>query len=204
MINTEKYKAFIFDLDNTLYSEEHYLFQAYNEISIQLSKNHFQLNYIDIKNYLIETFKREERANLFDKMIRHFDLSQKDKLHAIEILRNVKLNQKLKLFPEIQRLLNFLLNKNIEIFIATNGNKIQQQNKISQIDWANVNFSVLKFYFAVDYEPKPSPKVVYFILKDNSLKNYETLFVGDSSSDEECAKKAKIDFISVNTILCKK
>ena len=74
------------------------------------------------------------RFGLFDKLIEKFGLPISYKQEALSILRNVEMGEKLICYSEIRECLEWLVESQKQIFIVTNGNPIQQKNKIKNIE----------------------------------------------------------------------
>lgn len=198
IVSFNNYNCYIFDLDNTLYDENSYLFSAYEEMALNLSLK-YDIDAIIVKNFLVETFLVSGRLKLFNNLINSFKLPQSVLPDLLNILRNHKMINQISLFPELEVLIRKLIIENKSIFILTNGNVQQQKNKINQIDWKGIK--KLKFVFANELVPKPSPEGVLFILKESNCKRDKVLFIGDSIVDEQCAHAANIDFLNISSIL---
>jgi HAD superfamily hydrolase (TIGR01549 family) len=192
------YQCIVFDLDNTLYNEKDYLFAAYIEVDKYLNQK-YNIKPKDAFQFLVDRFNRFGRKNLFNKLIKQYNLPEETISDLLVLLRNVKIIQKIELFPEMEELLVLLKKNEKQLYILTNGNVNQQKNKIDQIDWKGV--SNICFRFANEIEPKPSPKGINRILSDHNLSNNEIVFIGDSHEDEECATNANVDFVHVGSIL---
>ena len=106
MYDVSKYKAVIFDLDDTLITETDYLFAAYRQMGFP---------------QLIDLYKKYGRKNLFQRVDGNIE-------EMLEILRTVRV--RLKVNP----LLKPVLELDKLFFILTDGNSKQQMNKISQTD----------------------------------------------------------------------
>ncbi len=193
------YKCYILDLDNTLYNEADYLYAAYREIAHFLHKN-YNLTTEKVENYLISEFTNSGRKNLFNNLIENYKLPKETLNDFLFILRNIQRKQKINLFPEMERLLNQLIVNNKFIYILTNGNVVQQKNKINQISW-NGLINKINIKFANEIDPKPSPTAIYEILEECNLKKHEVVFIGDSEVDKKCAGRANIKFLHVNLFL---
>ena len=86
---------------------------------------------------------------------------------------------------------------NLDYFIITNGNVVQQENKIRQIQWKEL-CQPREVVFANNIEPKPSPGSFDYLA--NRYELGKTVYIGDAISDREFSKNASIDFICVNEI----
>ena len=192
-MSIESYDTFLIDLDDTLYDEKLYLFEAYKRISVFLSHRK-NIESELIASFLKETFLKEGRSNLFDKLINEFkiDIASMDEL--LEILRNFHHKNKIQLFPEAYILLAQLNEKNKKILVVTNGNVTQQENKVKSIDWRGLR-SFLEVIYAKNFGSKPNCSVFDFACKKFNLTNQKILMIGDSTVDSEFAKNCSIDFI---------
>lgn len=196
-VNFSKYKLVIFDLDNTLYNENTYLFEVYKEIA-----NYMYVKYNISKEtsyfFLKETFLKEGRSKLLNKFCNKFSISNQEIKPCLHIMRTIKLSNKLILFPDIEEKLNESL-KSTNVCVITNGNPIQQKNKVAQINWRNINLE--KIYYANEIKPKPSPQLFNEkIKKDYKLEsNDKILMIGDSDVDREFAKNIQSDFVFITS-----
>jgi len=192
-----KFNHYIFDLDNTLIKETDYLFQAYKKIALDISEN-INVDSNEIENFLKKNFIENGRKNLFDKMLEHFEIKKFSIIDCLNILRNFNPCE-ISLFPELTKLLKHL-SKNKDIIVLTNGNTIQQKNKVKNINWLNL-YDKINFFYANDYQPKPSKKSFTVIEKKINIKNRKsTVMIGDSLSDKYFAKNCNISFVHVSQL----
>ncbi|WP_165784604.1 HAD family hydrolase [Solitalea longa] len=193
------FDVFVFDLDDTLYPEIEYLKYAYAEIADYVSQK-YQLNRDSINTFLIDTFLTEGRVKLFDKLIKTYFLDQDDVVSFLEILRNVSINNIIEPFPLIIDLLRTLKERNKLVFILTNGNPVQQKNKIESINWHDLNSFFTPIYANL-LAPKPSPIGLFEILKLSSAVSEKIIFIGDSEVDRLSAYNAQMAFLDVNRMM---
>lgn len=189
------YKVIVFDLDNTLYDENEYLFAAYADIGCYVARKTGG-NAFEYEAFLIHTFQKEGRYNLFDKFICNFCLTEIiTKKELLNILRSN--DNTLHVYKSLKMLLNDLLQKEqYKVYILTNGNVLQQRNKIEHLDISDL-LPNIKVIYADEYIPKPSPFCLYEIIKNEKINTRDIVFIGDSKADEEAAKAAKIDYINI-------
>ena len=183
------YKYYLFDLDNTIIDEREYLFAVYSKIA---------KNVLIDNNEFINLFLNEGRERIFDKIIKRHKFPEIYLQDFLYILRNIKLQQKLLIFPSIFDLLKNLTIINKKIIIVTNGNVTQQQNKIDQIDWQGIEHNI-HFVLANLISPKPDVRLFNYLKKTFYLFEKETIMVGDSEIDEEFARNSNISFRNVNS-----
>jgi HAD superfamily hydrolase (TIGR01549 family) len=194
----EDFRLYIFDLDGTLYPEEEYLFAAYDAIAKHI-ENKTNASAVLVSNFLKRTFNENGRDHLFDRMNAYFQLSIPVEEY-LQILRSVTVENPIALFPEMEHILREIQNRKKPVYLATNGNKQQQQNKISSIEW-NGLLSSIGIVYCCDVEPKPSPASLLHIIDKEKAELSLTAFVGDSEGDKEAAQNAGITFIHVSNFL---
>ena len=149
----DSYQVIIFDLDNTLYDESVYLFSAYNDIGkfIEKQVGGYSGEYV---SFLVTSFKKYGHHGLFDMLLSHFGLKTKIEMNdLLFLLRHTKVV--LKVYDEMKMVLEYLLNRKCKVYILTNGNREQQQNKIESLDIQEI-LSKIEVIYANEYVPKPS------------------------------------------------
>lgn len=189
----DNYSVFIFDLDNTLYCENDYLFAAYHQVAKNIQKN-YKIPESIISDFLKQSFLEYGRQNLFKRLLEHFELPDYKLDSFLTELRTVEISPKIKLNKDTLNNLNDLVRKNKKIFVLTNGNLIQQQNKIKNIDWKGLE-SNIKFYFANLYQPKPSGISLDILISENNFERRNCLMIGDQEIDKQCALNSNVDFL---------
>lgn len=198
MKNLEDYTTIIFDLDNTLYDEIKYLSRAYFYIGNKISKlsNHFSAQ--DISNYLLEEFKANGRKNLYQKLITKFDGVNYSLSDFLDDLREVIIPENsIQIKEQCYSFITSNIN-NYKFFIATNGNKIQQENKIRSVNIPFKNrFNIVYCDDFGNNKRKPNPFFINYISKSFEIKLNDMIFIGDSVEDYEAARSGKIDFLTV-------
>jgi len=199
MKNFNSYSTIIFDLDNTLYNEIEYISRAYSFIGKKISALNKQFSPQDILIFLIEEFKSNGRKNIYQKLITKFNSINYSLSEFLNDLRNVPIPE--NSIPIKDELYNFIL-RNInkyKFFIATNGNKIQQENKFrsAYIPYKNRINIIYCDAFGVD-KRKPNPFFINYISKSFHIKLNDMMFIGDSDVDYNAALNGKIDFLMVD------
>ncbi len=183
----------IFDLDNTLIDEKEYLYSAYLEIA---KKADFKKS-TEIFNYLKITFKNSGRKNIYQKMVEEFKLKNLYLQDFLNILRTHKPKNKFLTLPWFDNWIK-LISCEFPIYLITNGNFIQQKNKINNLILPNGSY-FKKVIFATKYQHKPSSKS--FQLLDKEFKLNDPIYIGDSEIDMQFAKNSFIEFINVNELI---
>ncbi len=195
----KQYKLYIFDLDNTLYDENSFLKEAYQNIASYLEKLILCHPSKDYYHFLWNTYLSQGRKNLFDVCIEHFELSPFVTIDKFKsILYDTAATASLSLYPWVEGCFKKLLAENKKIAIFTNGHERQQKNKVNNLGLENIHSSLLIYYANLHHCPKPSSEGLKEILQMAGIEASQALMVGDHEVDKICASLAKVDFIDVN------
>jgi HAD superfamily hydrolase (TIGR01549 family) len=193
------YRVFIFDLDNTIYNEEEYLFQGYAAIARFLAGVSGVINEEVFFQELKNIFLMEGRSRLFDKVVKKFHLDHSLVSDCIRILHTFEITDKLKINLKIKLLLAELKRADKYIFILTNGNPTQQKNKVKNIEWGEL-IDYFQVLYANELKPKPSSDGVEKILMMTAGKKSEVVLIGDSETDRLCAENSGIVYVDVTEL----
>jgi HAD superfamily hydrolase (TIGR01549 family) len=197
--NFYSFSLYIFDLDNTLYKEEDYLYQAYAAIADKFAALIPSYNKEQLFLIMKEIFENQGRENLFNKFLTSVNCDSSYLSECLDILRSFEPENPIEINKYVKPILPDLINRNKNIFVLTNGNADQQKNKIKHIKWDGLD-SHIHFVFAEEIEPKPSPAGVLYILKISGIEKNNTVFVGDSETDKVCAMKSGVNYLNVNSL----
>jgi HAD superfamily hydrolase (TIGR01549 family) len=193
------FSLYIFDLDNTIYKEEDYLFEAYKNIASSIVTKIPTLDQEELYLTLRNLYESEGRTRLFNKFLAPFDPDLSLLNDCLRILRSFKPERKFEVFPEIKPILSELVIRKKTVYILTNGNPEQQRNKINNIQWEGLDRAI-GFLFADELEPKPSPAGVEYIIKNTGADKNHAVMIGDSEDDRICASNSGISFIDVKVL----
>ena len=191
----KSYNYFLFDLDDTLYPELKYLDEAYRNIGKFLEKK-TKIDPQRVYEFLINGFNEKGRINLFDNMFSFFDLDPKYLESILNIMRTYKSQKKIALYNNIYKSLHNIINNSKLVFVVTNGNVIQQKNKVKNIEWKSLDKKIV-FIYANEHKNKPSNQSFYFIKEKYKIEEEFTLMIGDSIVDKDYAENCKIDFMFI-------
>jgi len=197
----KEFKYYLFDLDNTLYNENIYLFTAYFKIANYLDNKYRNNSRLEYYHFLIDEFLRSGRINLFQKFFNKYRINEGEIDSLLKILRTQNISPKIELKNDIYDILKQLLSLNKKLAIITNGSVQQQKNKVAQINWKGLLNSINVIY-AEEYESKPGIQSFSKItseFNDFNLNHY--LFIGDSVIDKQFAENCKIHFVGVGDLL---
>jgi len=187
-----KYENIIFDFDGVLAESVNIKTQAFYDMYEQYGVN--------VANEVVKHHKahggmsRYEKFLYYHKNFLNIELSQKDINQLSEDFSNLVMEGVINA-EEVKGALRFLkkYQKQCKYWIvsATPTNEM--------IEIANKR-GIGKFFVTIYGSPGHKKDVVVKILKENSLVNNETVFLGDALSDFEAAKNNNIDFILRSTI----
>ncbi len=193
------FSLFIFDLDNTIYNEEDYLFQAYKEIADRFAGLYPSPDSKKLFLKMKEIYDKQGREKLFDKFLLKFKIDDRHLHECLNILRSFNPAKPLEMNPYSKQILKELQERGKKIFVLTNGNAEQQKNKIRHISWDGLDKKI-SFVFAAEFEPKPSPAGVLYILKSAGTEKGRTIFVGDSDTDKNCAINSGVIYLDIKDL----
>lgn len=189
-----QFELVMFDLDNTLYDEHIYLKSAYVEIAGVCG--HTSEDVALYANWLNETSALEGRQNLFQKFVREFNLKNQSIEELLDVLRNHRVKGGLAYFTWVPEV---ILSIESSFALVTNGNPLQQRNKLSQLAPRSVTES-FEIFLAGEVAPKPSTTVFSKVSKFFSVKGNQCLMVGDSITDRDFAYAVGAKFLPVSIL----
>lgn len=200
----DHFKVLVFDLDNTIYPELEYLKRAYCYLSSKVVEEYPCK--IKDKNilceYLTNEFILRGRKGLFQKFIKKFNIMDITIDEMLFFIRSVPIEENsIMIYPEIESIINKYY-KEKDIFILTNGNPIQQNNKIFALNIPHKKDIKVIYASSLgpDYE-KPNPYYVENDIKNNKYGKDDIIIIGDSQIDEEVSINANVVFKNVNEII---
>ena len=186
-------RELIFDLDNTIYNEKDFLFQAYNNISDKL----FSKNKKEIYEYLTTTFEKEGRKFIFNKLLKKFPNSKYSVDDCLIILREYKSIKPIQTYPWFKDFASLFIN-DFNLKIITNGNPSQQMNKINSIEFPK-GILLNEIIYANRFKPKPDPDSFYHLKNWKYLKS--PIYIGDSLTDKIYCENLQIEFFDIKNYL---
>jgi len=190
------YKALILDMDNTLYPETDYLRFVWKYLELQYSYDTPDKEN-SIADWLEDDFKKKGRSGLMNRFARVFQLPEDKVLKTyLNVLKTIELKDQLQVYSEWKYLAELCKSHVIQVFIISNGNADQQENKYRQLNLYGI--PIQEAVWANNWKPKPEPEAFEYLIHKYSLDPADILSVGDSESDAEVSRKMGIDFIFVN------
>ena len=185
------YKAYVYDLDDTLYRETDYLYAGYARIAEACTAD--KMKQAEYTDYLCRSFVTEGRQGLFQRFQAQYDVTLPIET-MLSLLRTTECA--LVLFPERKKEIAELLEHGKKIAIITNGNVIQQRQKVHNLRLQEF-FPQIDVFYAAETESKPSPSVLISWITKQGLEPTEVLVIGDSETDREMAMRANTGWLNV-------
>ena len=192
-------QAFIFELDNVLFPEKDYLYQVYYLFASLLEYTELS----DAKqttDLMVNAYNGKGADAVFDELKTKLGVEERFRTNLDTLLLNAKLPLRLLLYQNILTLLQEIVTDRKKIFIVTDGNPLQQLNKMKQVEWHGLE-RYLTCYFAEESKPKPEPDVLELIMKEHNLQRRDMIMIENSETDRLCAQATGIDYISVTDII---
>jgi phosphoglycolate phosphatase-like HAD superfamily hydrolase len=187
--------GFIFELDNVLFPEKEYLYQVYYLFAGFLEYTELLDAKVLVK-LMVQTYEQEGAASVFNTLQERFKLDEKYRFNFEHLHTAAQVPLKILLYPHMLTLLQDIVVDRKQIFIVTNGNPLQQLNKIKHTDWQGLE-KYLTCYFANEVAPKPEPDVVHVLLDKHQLQRRETTMIGVTDTDRLCAESCGINYIGL-------
>jgi FMN phosphatase YigB (HAD superfamily) len=188
-------QGFIFELDNVLFPEKEYLYQVYYLFAGFLEYTEL-LDAKVLVNLMVQTHEQEGAAAVFNTLQERFKLDDKYRFNFNHLHTAAQVPLKIMLYPHMLALLQDIVVDRKQIFIVTNGNPLQQLNKIKHTDWQGLE-KYLTCYFAEEVAPKPEPDIVHLLLDKHQLQRRQMLMVGHTDTDRLCAESCGINYLSL-------
>lgn len=183
-----KFKAVIFDLDDTLYPEIDYVKSGFEVVSKYISKK-INKDSDQVFNKLLKLFE-EDRKNVFNRLLEQYDIGQELVKECIKLYRNhypdIKLNE------VIRGLLQLLKENKFKIGIITDGRPEGQWNKIKALGLEKYcdYIIVTDELGGIEYR-KPCEIPYKKMLQELGIQAKEAIYVGDNPAK---------DFITANKL----
>ena len=166
----------IIDLDDTLYEEKSFVLNGFVNVAFFL-KQKFKLNKNQLYKNMKQTFLKEGRDKVFDKVLsRHNILTKKNLNNCVQVYRYKKKNIKLR-----KDALNFLNSYHkYGIYLVSDGNKKVQQCKI---DLLKIKKYFKKIYLTHRYKKIHSKPSTYCFKKIKNIEKCQwndMVYIGDN------------------------
>ncbi|MBC7744047.1 MAG: HAD hydrolase-like protein [Flavobacterium sp.] len=189
-------KAYIFELDNVLYSERDYLLQVYYLFANFLEFTETTPSSRELTEFLKTYYQEHGTKNLYETGSKVFGIAKQYEENFLKLHYTARLPLKLILYDQMLTLLQEMIVDRKEIFLVTNGDPRQQLNKIKQLEWKGLE-KYLVVYFANEIKPKPETDVLEYVIGKHQLLRKDITIIGKNLIDKEFASAGGVDFINV-------
>ena len=189
-------KAFVFELDNVMFPEKDYQLQVYYLFASFLEYIETFPSASDLTAFFKKVYENHGPELIFEKAKEVFGFDEKYRENFDRLHIEARLPLKLLLYKEVLTLLQEIVIDRKEIFIVTEGNPLQQLNKIKQIEWNGLE-KYLRVYFTEEIAQKPAPDALKHIMEQHKLKVEDVVVFGSSAIDLDFAGNAGVDFVKV-------
>lgn len=183
-------QAIIFDMDDTLYEEIHFIKSFVEALESQFAPEVGLTRAAKLGNFYLENWHAGDRRSLFEKTIKEFGLSAHPK-QFLELMRVLKIPNGLPVKSWAKQILKEC---DVPVAVLTNGDPGIQRNKFQQLKPSSLLESAT-LVCAKELEPKPSRLGAETIISGWNLAPSSVLLIGDSQVDEECALAVGCQFL---------
>jgi len=187
----KKNRSLVFDLDDTIYFERDFLFQAYRVIIDKYFSNSGQ-DPAKVYSQIVSIYENHGRASTIEPILekyKHSTLTSEKFLVELNNFLPRKLLKPMKWFQDFVNEFNEL-----HIYIITNGNPQRQKNKVDSLDILNPKTVI----YANKYRPKPFTDSFFELQKIVNLR--DPIYIGDSVIDEAFSKNCSMQFVNVKNL----
>jgi len=190
-----KFKAVIFDLDDTLYPEIDYVISGFKVVSSKISE-YYNLDSNIIFETMINLFKKDKK-NVFNRLLDSLNIKYTND-YIITLVDEYRRHiPEIKLYKDADYIITYLYKKEMKLGIITDGYKIAQRNKLKALnidryfDCIIVTDELGKEYW------KPHRKS-YDLVKDKlGIEYEEMIYVGDNITKDFITPNK----LGINTVL---
>ena len=180
MIDTlDGIKAYIFDLDDTLYDEEQYVSSAISNVCRYIANKH-NIEYNLLFDFCMNSIKVDGRGSTFNKLCNEFSITE-DIKQLVDIYRSCEPN--LTLYDDANELIKYLKENGKKIGIVTDGNAKAQNSKVSALGLYELADSVILTDILRDGDKaitKPDERVYKICLDELNVSTVEAVYIGDN------------------------
>lgn len=172
--------VYLFEIDDILIPKRDYLLQVYYLFANFVEYTEGREISKELLRYLTTVFEREGEDAVIPAALRQFELED-SYLENFERLRtNAHLPLKLFLREETKTTLLSLFTAGKKVGILTDGNPVEQLNKLKHIDWQEVSayLPLLKVYFVKELTFR-NLVPIEFIADDYGVSLHDILFLTD-------------------------
>ncbi|PRD54376.1 hypothetical protein [Sphingobacterium gobiense] len=178
--------VYVFEIDDVLYPKRDYLLQVYYLFSNFVEYTEGRALAADIVRFMKEALETVGERAVLQNTIIHFGLNEGYYENFERLKANAHLPLKLFLNDDIKTLLLSLFEKEKNVGILTNGNPVEQLNKLKHIDWQELSVFLpsLKVFFIRELEFRNINPIDYVMGEYQvSAEEIQVVTAKDSSFD---------------------
>ena len=173
----------VFDLDDTLYLERHYVASGFRSVASMLSKS-VGTEAETLYSFLMELFRAGQRGHTFDQLVE----KSPDILRVYTVQELVDAYRKhtpsIRLLPRISMLLYSLRNAGIRLGLISDGNLASQRAKVEALRLnSRLDLIVLTDVWGREYW-KPHPRAFKYVEEAWGLSGPSLVYVGDNPAKD--------------------
>ena len=188
-------KVIIFDLDDTLYNERTYVFEAFKNVATYISEKYkldFEILYKDI----IDIFYKEGRGRIFNLICEKYKLSEDIEV-LVKVYRDTE-PKEIELYEDAKDFISYTKNKGYKLGIITDGMASVQWKKIKALNLESLIDKIVISDELGRENWKPSEMPYKEILNYFEINPKEAVYIGDNpNKDFIGAKKLGIKTVRV-------
>lgn len=177
---SDEIKAYIFDLDYTLFDEMQFFNAGMRDVAEYVSEK-YNIPADEVFEFCTDSVKKEGRGKTFNHLCERYSLDE-DVKKLVEIYRNTR--PELKLYDDAIQILYALLNEGKLIGIITDGNAKVQEAKVRLLGLFDIiDILILPDALVINGEThftKPNPVVYETCLERLRVKPEEAVYIGDN------------------------
>lgn len=146
--------VYVFEIDDVLYPKRDYLLQVYYLFSNFVEFTEGRPLAKEMVASMKKTFETAGEEAVLPQTIAHFELEETYRENFERLKTNAHLPLKLILKDNIKTLLLSLFEKEKKVGILTDGNPVEQLNKLKHVDWQELSkfLPSLKVFFIRELE----------------------------------------------------
>ena len=179
-------KHFVFDLDDTLYLERHYVHSGFRQVGEEI-RNRFGLDHFAAHAW--DLFENGQRRSIFDQALNKLGIPADPQLvqELVGIYRNHK--PQISLEPDAVHCLEALAPQ-CPLALITDGPVESQKKKIEALGLHHsIPLRVLTWKWGQEYS-KPHPRAFHFVQQQLNAEPSECVYVGDNPGKDFAAPQS--------------
>lgn len=176
----EGVRAYIFDVDDTLYEEKQFVRAAMSDVSRYLSEK-YDASFDEIYDFCMNSIESGHRGRTFNMLCEEFSFDE-DVDKIVDIYRSCE--TKLDLYDDAEELIGKIKEEGLRIGVITDGFSKVQRSKVAGLGLFEIADAVIISYDYTDENGKPlckpNTKVYEMCLEKLGVKPEESVYIGDN------------------------